>query len=138
MVLKYYLDTSIWMYIFENRKGFKNEPLGEYGMKLIFKILSNQNMIAISDIVIFELEKFYNYNQLINMMKPFIKQTEVVRFTQKQRREAIKISKEMNIPKGDVLHAIIARDNNFIMISRDRHFEKLSFIIKAYKPEEFI
>ena len=28
---KYYLDTSIWIDVYEDRKGYNNEPLGEMG-----------------------------------------------------------------------------------------------------------
>jgi len=42
------------------------------------------------------------------------------------------------VPAGDALHAIVARDNDLILVTRDRHFRKLEDISKHYKPEELI
>ena len=55
-----------------------------------------------------------------------------------QFQEATKLKKERNLPFGDCLHAIIARDNEAIMITRDIHFEEIQDIIKSYKPEDLI
>jgi len=35
-----------------------------------------------------------------------------------------------NVPRGDALHAIIARDHKLILITRDNHFKKLEDISK--------
>ncbi|MBI3026645.1 PIN domain-containing protein [Candidatus Woesearchaeota archaeon] len=48
--------------------------------------------------------------------------------TEKQREEAKKIAEERNVPAGDALHAIIARDNDLILVTRDSHFRKLEDI----------
>ena len=58
--------------------------------------------------------------------------------TKEQRDEAKKIAEERYLPPGDALHAILARDNNLIMITRDKHFKKLGDIAPHYKPEEVI
>ena len=42
------------------------------------------------------------------------------------------------IPKRDALHALIAKDNNAILVTYDKHFQKLSEIIKPKKPDEII
>ena len=52
--------------------------------------------------------------------------------------EAKKIAKERNLPSGDALHSIIARDNDLILVTRDNHFKELTDISKYYKPEEII
>jgi predicted nucleic acid-binding protein len=56
----------------------------------------------------------------------------------KQFRKAKDISNKRNIPVFDALHAIIARDNSAVMITRDRHFDKLLDIVRYKKPEEII
>lgn len=40
--------------------------------------------------------------------------------------------------KVNALHAIVARDNGLILITRDNHFRVLQDISKYYKPEELI
>lgn len=58
--------------------------------------------------------------------------------TRRQKNEAIKISLERKVPKGDALHAIVARDSNLILITRDNHFRMLQDVSKHYRPEELI
>ena len=53
-------------------------------------------------------------------------------------KEAKKISEERGLPFGDVMHAILARNNNAILISRDKHFQLLKDICEVVKPEEII
>ena len=72
------------------------------------------------------------------MILPFRKIIDKIFATKEQRDEARKIAEERNLPSGDVLHAILARDNNFILVTRDKHFRELEDITKHYKPEEFI
>ena len=55
MKKRYYLDTSIWMDIYEDRIGYNGEPLGDYGLKLLLKIRSEGDALVISDIVMKEL-----------------------------------------------------------------------------------
>ncbi|MFT7615376.1 MAG: putative nucleic acid-binding protein [Candidatus Woesearchaeota archaeon] len=45
---------------------------------------------------------------------------------------------ENKISLGDALHAILARDNNCILVTRDKHFQKITPICIPYKPEEII
>jgi len=72
------------------------------------------------------------------MILPFQRIIEKLFVRKDQRDEAMKISKERNLPPGDVLHAIIARDHKLIMITRDKHFKELEDITIHYKPEELI
>lgn len=76
--------------------------------------------------------------QINGIFKPFEKLLDKIFVTKNQKNETIKISLERNVPKGDALHAIAARDNNLILITRDNHFRLLQDISKHYKPEELI
>jgi predicted nucleic acid-binding protein len=62
-----------------------------------------------------------------------------VEFT-KEEVDEIKVimNKTTNSHNADILHAIIARDNEAILITRDRHFEELTWIVSVQKPEEVI
>ena len=53
-----------------------------------------------------------------------------------QIKEAATLSEEKKVPFGDAVHAILARDNNAIMVTRDHHFSKLKECIIVKKPEE--
>ena len=135
---KYYLDTSIWMDLYEDRKGYSNEPLGDHALKLISLIKLKKASLIITDILIKELEMNYSMEEINGMMKPMEKITKKIISTKAQIDEAEKIAGQRKIPKGDVLHAILARDNDLILVTRDKHFRLLSDICKYYRPEDLI
>jgi len=138
MTEEYIIDTSIWVDIYEDRKGYNNEPLGDYAFKLLVKVKAKEMIIVLTDFLIKELETLYSVAEINGMFKPFEDIIKKVIATEKQHEEAKKIAKERGVPAGDALHVIIARDNNLILVTRDRHFRKLEDISKHYKPEELI
>ena len=138
MVNKYYADTSIWIDLLQDRKGYNNEPLGDYALKLFYFIRENNHRLIISDILIKELERYYSIAEINGMLKFYEDLIEKVFVSEKIAKEANKIVKERNLPLGDVLHTLLARDNNLILVTRDRHFKELENISKSYKPEELI
>ena len=138
MTNKYYIDTSIWMDVYEDRKGYNNEPLGEYGLKLLALIKAKEYKLIITDLLISELEVNYTIAEINGMIKPFEVIIEKIISTKKQKLEAKKIAEQRSLPYGDALHSIIARDNNLILVTRDKHFKELEDISKSYKPEELI
>ena len=135
---KYLIDSSIWIDLYENRNGYTKEPLGDFAWKLFSLIKANKNKIVISDLLFAELSVYYSDGQLRGMFTPFKDIIERIFVKAEQKHEAEKIAISRNIPKGDVLHAIMARENNLILITRDNHFRKLEDISKHYKPEEII
>ncbi len=134
----YLIDTSIWVDLYEDRTGYGGEPLGDYAFKLLGMIRANRNKIIITDFIIRELEVNYSIEQIKGMMAPFEDILQRIVSSEKQRSESKKISEERNIPRGDALHAIMARDCSAMMISRDNHFRQLKDISEHYKPEEII
>lgn len=138
MYKKYYIDTSIWMDIYEDRKGYNKEPIGYFALKLFGLIKAGKNKIVISDLLIKELEMNYSIAEINGMIKPFEKNIEKIISSKDEINEAKKIAAERDIPKGDVLHSILARNHKLILITRDKHFNKLKDICKYYKPEQII
>jgi len=138
MAEKYFIDTSIWVDLYEDRKGYQNEPLGDFAFKLFGIIKAKQNKIVITDLTIRELEMNYTIPEINGMMKPFEAILDKLVASKEQRDEAKKIAEERNVPKGDALHAILARDNKFILVTRDKHFRQLTDILEHHKPEELI
>ncbi|MEK6916171.1 MAG: PIN domain-containing protein [Nanoarchaeota archaeon] len=135
---RYLVDTSIWIDLYEDKKGYQGQPLGDFAWKLFAKIKSKKDIVVISELLIIELEMNYSIEEIRGMMEPFKDLIEKITITKHQRDEAKKIARERNIPKGDALHAILTRDNELILITRDTHFKKLEDISKHYKPEDFI
>lgn len=138
MVRKYLIDTCIWLDIIEDRKGYMGEPLGDYAAKFFLKITLIKEKIIISNFLIQELKRKISDNAINSMFKPYENMIERVFSTKNQLEEAKKLGIERLIPRGDALHAIMARDENAILITRDKDFDKLLDITTYYKPEDFI
>ncbi len=137
MAEKYYIDSSIWVDYYEDRKD-PSKDIGEFAFKLLCKLLASKSKIVVSTFLLRELETVYSLDKIKGITRPFEKLMEKVDVSDNQREEAKKIAYERGIPKGDVIHAILARDNNAILVSRDKHFQLLKDICEVVKPEEII
>ena len=131
----FYLDTSIWIDFYEKRN--KN---GELALKLILKIIEEGVKIAYSDLNIKEFKNLgYTKNEIdaiLRIAKP--DNIHHIHIYGAQLEEARKLARQRNVPNKDVLHAILARDNDLQLVSRDHHFEKLKDVADVKLPEDFI
>ena len=119
---RYYLDTCIWIDYFENRKD-RFRPLGEWALRAINEIINEEGIILISSLNHKELKKFYTEEKIHKMVShiPAVL-LKMVFYSESQKNEAILTAKMLGIPVSDALHAIIARDNSAVLITRDKHF----------------
>ncbi|MBS3145070.1 PIN domain-containing protein [Candidatus Woesearchaeota archaeon] len=131
----YYLDTSIWLDYYEARGKH-----GEYIKQFLEKLATSKDIILISDILIKELKNNYlsmdQIHTLLRILRP--DHIKYVFTTKPQRDEARIIARQKNIPKADVLHALLSRDHEAILLTRDRDFEYLTHITSVQRPEEFL
>lgn len=138
MAEKYYFDTSIWLDFFENRSE-PNLPKGAWAHKLLNKITEEDNKIIYSDMVILEFGASgyqpHEIEKLFEKIKPILV---FVESTEKQAGKAKDLSLKRSIPKGDALHAILARDNKAVLVTLDNHFKKLLDIAKPNRPQDII
>lgn len=136
--MKFYFDTSIWLDFFENRDK-PNLPKGKWAHELINKIIREDSKVIYSDHNLVELEiagySSYEIDNLFNKIKSILV---FVESTEKEIGKAKDLSLKRNIPKGDALHALIARDNKSILITLDKHFQKVKDITKPNNPKDFI
>lgn len=136
---KYYLDASIWRDYYENRSD-KFRPLGDWAFALLSKLIENGDFIIISDFVIEELEIKYSEQEIACIFGIIQRENLLIkiRINDSQAREAAKLCRERKVAFGDALHAVLARDNGAVMVTRDKHFEQLLDIADIRKPEELI
>ena len=134
----FYLDTSIWLDLFEDRDE-PNNPKGQLAHELLNNIIKNDDKIIYSNNNIMELYivgySSYEINRLFRSLKPILI---FVESTKNQVGKAKDISLKRNIPKRDVLHALIARDTKSTLITLDSHFQKILDIIKPKRPQDII
>lgn len=131
----FYFDTSIWIDIYDER-GHN----GEVAKMLMEKIILEDSIVLYSDVTTVELKKLgfsdYEINQMLSIAKP--DNIKRVHPTKNQIEEATRLAKLRDVPIRDALHAILARDYEAQLVSRDRDFEKLKDVTKAKKPEDLI
>ena len=137
MQKKYYLDTSIWLDFIENRNE-PNFPKGEWASRLIRKIIRTNSSIVVSDVVIDELKNVgYGYYEIMAIMES-LPNVYGVSVRKKHRNRAKQIAARRNVPPGDVVHALIAKEHKAILVTLDFHFLKLRDIIRFKRPQELI
>lgn len=130
-MMNYYIDTYIWIDFIDKRGVF-----GKYAFELFRAILTNNNQIIITNILINELQVRYTKDEINSMFTLF--NTKFIKETVEELEEAKSLSIERNLPKGDVLHAIIARNHGLIFVSRDKHFLEMRDIITYHLPGHII
>jgi predicted nucleic acid-binding protein len=120
--MKYYADSCIWMDLMLERSE----------TNFFETCFNNNEELLISDILIDELTRYLTIQDLNMIIKLFDSKKLLIKVksTNIQRIEAQKIALLRKIPSGDTLHAIIARDNNAILVTRDKHFLLLKDICK--------
>lgn len=138
MVKRFYLDTAIWRDYFEDRKdGIR--PLGEFAFQFLKKCTEIGAEILVSDTVVFELEARLSKERVKEIFSSFGGIIKKIAANSGQLSEARKEWQKRNkaLPFKDVLHAIIARDNDAVLVARDNHFfDMLTSIVEVEKPED--
>ncbi len=133
---RYYLDTSIWLDLFENRNE-PNLPKGIFAKKFMELMITAEEELIYSDIVDIELKRQgYSQDELYYLMSDFEKILIRIEATKKQASRARELSNRRSIPFLDALHAVLAKDNKAVIITRDKHFQILSDLAESRKPEE--
>jgi len=137
MPQKFYLDSAIWRDYYENRSD-KFRSLGEWALKLINNIIENGDYIIYSDFIVKELKIKYSEEEIKDILEIAGKRNLLFKadISEFQAKEAAVLCKKKKIAFGDALHAILARDNDAIMVTRDRHFLELTDITEIKKPED--
>ena len=134
----FYFDTSIWIDFFENRNE-PNLPKGDWATALLNKVVEVNAKIIYSDHVLNEMaEAGYSSIECDIMFSKLRSILIFVEATAKQMGKAKDLAIKRNIPKGDALHALIARDNKAILVTLDHHFKELQDIITPKKPQDLI
>lgn len=139
MAERYYFDTSIWRDYYEDRSD-NLRPLGEFALQLIKNIIRTGGFILYSEGIVEELQIKYSNEDIIKIFEIASINGALLKVNTSlfQKREAARLCKVRNIAFGDALHAILARDNDAIMVARDNHFFELMNLVEVRKPEELI
>ena len=137
--MRFYLDSAIWRDLHENRND-NFRPLGEWAFEFLRNVRQNKSLVLYSEIVVKELLIAYDYKTIAELFKNLSEDNLLVEVavSPAQLKEASLLRKKFQVPLRDALHAVLARDNNAVLIARDRHFEALSLLVRVNKPEDLI
>ena len=136
----YYIDTCIWLNLFK-KEG--DETKGEPYFKIAYKFIEKETLnIRYSGIVLKELQFILNdeikFKEKKQLFKDFF---EFVKLNEKDYDLARNYEFENNsiISFYDYLHIAICKNNNFILITRDKDLiETAKKYIDVKKPEEIL
>jgi predicted nucleic acid-binding protein len=119
--MRYYIDTCVWIDFVEGKN---------YAEDLLVSIIENEDTILMSEMVFKEFSRYKSYSS-INLAFELAESKgliEIVQASKTQEIEAMRLSIERKLPFGDALHSILSRDNDAILISKDKHFLELKDI----------
>lgn len=136
MAKKFYLDTSIWRDYFEDRRD-NIRPLGEFAFQFLRKCQLRKDIVFVSNEIVKELLAYYSEERVKQVFADFKDIIVDIGYGKEEVAEANSVWLKSNkkFPFSDILHSIIARNNEAILISRDKHFTELG-IVKCSLPEE--
>jgi len=114
--------------------------LGDVASKLFLKLLKENSIILYSELTLKELRKCFADEEINSSLGIILALglLEKAKVAADELEEAAKLAKTRKVPFGDALHAIIARNNDAIMVSPDKHFELLKDIVDYKRPEDLI
>ncbi|MFH1649963.1 MAG: PIN domain-containing protein [Candidatus Woesearchaeota archaeon] len=138
MAEKYYLDTCIWRDFYENRMGLHGKPLGKQANNLFTKVISKRFMLLYSDLTVKELSIDYTKTEIKEMLNLLfltgvLKKVDI---SENDYKEAQTIARQYGVPTPDALHALLARNNNSVLVSQDKHALLLQQVVRVMRPEE--
>ncbi|MFA4906798.1 MAG: hypothetical protein WC602_00820 [archaeon] len=130
------MDTAIWRDYFEDRKdGIR--PLGEFAFQFLKNCEKKGCTVFYSEAIVHELRRDYSDEKIklvFSSFKTFLVEVDI---SSEQYLEAKSLAKQKkDSHEADILHAVLARDNEAILVTRDAHFECLRTVVEISKPEE--
>lgn len=138
MANTYYVNTCVWSDYYEDRYGNRGMPLGKYAAKFFLEAIKNKDKILISDLTIRELKRFYDEID-IDLMFSLLSNLDLLtaaQITEDEILEAKVLSeKYTTIPLHDILHAVVSKKHNAILVTQDRHFKELKEITRTRTPQ---
>lgn len=137
----YYVDTCIYLNLWKKEVDRNGNKLWEFAKDFFEKIENENSMIYYSGFLLKELifllstEEYLQKRELFDSSPNFKKAV----LSKEEYELAGKISRENNeISFYDVLHMLLAKKTNSILVTRDKILSKLAkdYLVRVNKPEE--
>jgi hypothetical protein len=131
--MRYYVDTAIWRDYLENRHD-RFRPLGDWALDFFKKAEERGDELLASKMVVLELKRAHTDSGIDDMMVTF-----KVRFVEAPPglfAFAHRLARARAIPEADALHALVARREDAVLVTRDKDFIEVLDLVDVRKPEE--
>jgi predicted nucleic acid-binding protein len=134
------VDSNIFLDYYLDRKD-SLLPLGEFAFQFIKKAVSCEYFVIVCDLILEELEKILKIKreQVMRLIFSDLEKKQklfIVEYSDELALNAKRIALKRSLPLNDCIFALIAKENNAFVVSRDRHFHELADLIMCKKPEE--
>ena len=139
-MVEIYVDTNIYADYWEDRQD-KMRPLGEFAFQLFKRAIGCEFIVYYSEVVLKELCKVYGLpeKECFNIFFRDLAIAGKLKFIEVNKELIVKakeLTKSKKIPLGDAIHALFAQKHGLVLVSRDKHFEYLRYLVDVAKPEE--
>jgi predicted nucleic acid-binding protein len=128
-----YLDTCIWLDHFEERG-----PRGLEANALLRHIVATDGCVFYSDLILVELRQAgYSADRIGSIMaaaKP--RWLRHVHIYQSLVSAARQIARIRQLPLGDVIHALVAKEHGLLLVTHDAHFARLRDLARIATPAD--
>jgi len=138
----YYVDSCIYLNLWKKEFDFSGNLLWNFAKDFFEKAQSENSVIYYSGFLLKELmfvldeKEFIGKLELFNYSPGFVRIT----LTKEEYEEAQKLKDRINsnISLFDIIHALLAKKTNSILVTRDRDLIEFAknINIEAKKPEE--
>ena len=121
-------DSNIFLDYYLDRKDHLL-PLGEFAFQFVKKAVECKYLVLLCDLIMEELETAMRLKQeqIKELVLSELREKQKILFIEHDLELALnakRIATERNLPVNDCMFALMAKTNNAIVVSRDRHFEK--------------
>jgi len=139
----YYIDTCVYLNLWQ-KEIVDGVELWKLTKELLDKIEEREDTIYYSGFILKELmyilseSEFIQKRELFNYSSRFVKEILTAREYEEARKIEIQIKNEISF--YDIMHILLARKTNSILITRDKKLIEISkkLNVEAKKPEEIL
>jgi len=143
MAKSYYVDSCVYLNLWQKEKSRLGRPLWKYAKNFFEKVEQKESSIYYSGFLLKELsfiltENEFAQKRLMFMTSPNFKK---IKLTLDEYKLAQKIEfKNKNIGFYDIIHMLLAKKTNSVLITRDKKLLKLAkkYKINTKRPEKIL
>ena len=131
-----YVDTNIWIdYWIDRKSGLI--PFGDFATQMFNRVLDCEFTIITSEYIISELKNNFKF-ELAPRLGVFksANKLKVVPSQEGVFSLAKSLSEQRSLPFYDAIHVCMAKQEDAILITRDKHFQLVNDLVSVSLPEE--